>query len=131
MKDKLTEKLDQVFSRFIRLRDAREDGTFQCISCGRILPLEKAQCGHYFSRAKMSTRWDEENCSAECCACNLFRSDHLDGYHKNLVKKIGQQAFDLLTLRAHSTKKWSSFEKTALINHYKVEVEKLKKEKGL
>ncbi|RGY67554.1 recombinase, partial [Bacteroides fragilis] len=30
----LKNKLDTVFSRFIRLRDARKDGTFQCISCG-------------------------------------------------------------------------------------------------
>lgn len=36
----LKNKLDTVFSRFIRLRDARKDGTFQCISCGRILPLD-------------------------------------------------------------------------------------------
>ena len=43
----LKNKLDTVFSRFIRLRDARKDGTFQCISCGRILPLDQADCGHY------------------------------------------------------------------------------------
>lgn len=56
----LKNKLDTVFSRFIRLRDARKDGTFQCISCGRILPLDQADCGHYINRQHMSTRFSEK-----------------------------------------------------------------------
>ena len=64
-------KLDKVFSLYIRLRDSKPFGykAFKCISCGKIKPFSKADCGHYYSRAKMSTRYDEENCNSECSSC--------------------------------------------------------------
>lgn len=68
-KPDLRRKLDDVFSQYIRLRDAMPNGTFRCISCGQIKPLEQADCGHYFSRTHMATRYSEYNCHAECRRC--------------------------------------------------------------
>lgn len=124
-------KLDKVFSLYIRLRDSKPFGykAFKCISCGKIKPFSKADCGHYYSRAKMSTRYDEENCNSECSYCNRFSADHLDGYRENLIAKIGQQRFDLLRVRANQTKKWSVFELQELIKYYTALVQKMESEK--
>ena len=124
-------KLDKVFSLYIRLRDSKPFGykAFKCISCGKIKPFSKADCGHYYSRAKMSTRYDEENCNSECSSCNRFSADHLDGYRENLIAKIGQQRFDLLRVRANQTKKWSVFELQELIKYYTALVQKMESEK--
>lgn len=65
----LVNKLDKVFSQYIRLRDAMPSGVFRCISCGQIKPIGKADCGHFYSRRHMSTRFDEDNCNAECSYC--------------------------------------------------------------
>ena len=65
----LVKKLDKVFSQYIRLRDAFPNGTFRCISCGKIKPFDQSDCGHYHSRRHMSTRFDEENCNSECRYC--------------------------------------------------------------
>lgn len=65
----LKAKLDKEFSLFIRLRDCMPNGYFRCISCGQIKPFEQADCGHYFSRTHLSTRFDENNCHAECRHC--------------------------------------------------------------
>lgn len=73
----LKEKLDKVFSMFIRLRDTMPNGYFRCISCGQIKPFEQADCGHFHSRRHLSTRFDEDNAHAECRACNRFSADHL------------------------------------------------------
>lgn len=127
----LVAKLDKVFSQYIRLRDAMPGGCFRCISCGRILPIAKADCGHYFSRRHMSTRFDEDNCNAECAWCNRFNAEHLDGYHENLIRKIGLQRFRLLSVRAGGTRKWSCFELEALIEHYQGKVKEMEKEKGI
>lgn len=127
----LIDKLDTVFSRYIRLRDAMPSGMFRCISCGKIKPIDQADCGHFHSRIHMSTRFDEDNCNAECRFCNRFSADHLIGYRENLIKKIGQQRFLLLEVRAHETKKWSSFELEQLIKYYRALVQKLEKDKGL
>ena len=69
-KPNLIEKLDKVFSLFIRYRDAMPNGYFQCISCGQIKRFEQADCGHYINRQHMNTRFDEMNCNAQCRHCN-------------------------------------------------------------
>ena len=127
----LVKKLDKVFSQYIRLRDAYPNGTFRCISCGKIKPFEQADAGHFHSRRHMATRFDEDNVSAECRACNRFSADHLIGYRENLIKKIGTQRFQLLEVKAHSIKKWSCFELEQLIKYYTVLVKKLSEEKGI
>ena len=127
----LVKKLDKVFSQYIRLRDAFSNGTFRCISCGKIKPFDQSDCGHYHSRRHMSTRFDEENCNSECRFCNRFSADHLIGYRENLIKKIGTQRFQMLEVKAHQTKKWSCFELEQLIKYYSVLVKKLSDEKGI
>lgn len=74
---------------------------------------------------------DENNCHAECRACNRFRADHLEGYRENLIAKIGQQYFDLLKVKAASNTKMSDFEYEQLIKYYKALNKKLRKEKGI
>ena len=127
----LVDRLDTVFSRYIRLRDAMPTGMFRCISCGKIKPIEQADCGHFHSRTHMSTRFDEDNCHAECRYCNRFSADHIIGYRENLIKKIGEQRFMLLDIKAHETKKWSHFELEQLAKYYRALVQKLQKEKGI
>ena len=127
----LVDRLDKVFSKYIRLRDAMPGGTFRCISCGRIKPIEQADCGHFHSRTHMSTRFDEDNCHAECRYCNRFSADHIIGYRENLIRKIGSQRFLLLEVKAHETRKWSHFELEQLAKYYKALVDKLQKEKGI
>ena len=127
----LVDRLDTVFSRYIRLRDAMPSGMFRCISCGKIKPIEQADCGHFHSRTHMSTRFDEDNCHAECRYCNRFSADHIIGYRENLIKKIGEQRFMLLDIKAHETKKWSHFELEQLDKYYRALVQKLQKEKGI
>lgn len=123
------ERLDKIFSLYIRLRDSRAFGfkAFKCISCGQVKPFRMADCGHYFSRRHMSTRYDEDNCNSECSRCNRYDAEHLEGYRENLIKKIGQQRFDLLKVKSQQTCKLGKFEIDELYKYYKQETEKLLK----
>ena len=127
-KPDLVKKLDKIFSEYIRLRDSKIYGFryFKCISCGKIKPYDQMDCGHFHSRTHMSTRFDPQNCNGECKACNRFSSDHLLGYQKHLIQKIGQRNYDLLNVRAHEKKQWHPFELEQLIKYYKALVEGLK-----
>ena len=87
-KPDLVAKLDKVFSRYIRLRDAMPNGYFRCISCGQIKPYGQADCGHYHSRRHMSTRLDEDNDHAAGRARNRFQADHMLGYRENMIDNI-------------------------------------------
>lgn len=77
----------------------------------------------------MNTRYDEKNANAECSFCNRFKSDHLDGYRENLIRKIGQEEFDKLRVRANMSRRWSEWELEMMIKHYQAKVKELKKTK--
>lgn len=124
-------RLDKVFALYIRLRDVMPNGMGKCISCGKIKPYRELDCGHFFGRMNMATRFDEDNCSAECQGCNRVKADHLIYYQDNLIKKIGVARFSTLKERAQSTKKWSEEELEALIKQYTSEVKRLSNEKGI
>lgn len=128
-KTDLKAKLDKVFSLYIRLRDSRdfEYRHFRCISCGEIKPFKMADCGHFHSRRHLSTRWDERNCYAECSACNRFKSDHLIGFQESLLKRIGQQTFDLLAWKSSQTMRYTDFELKELIKYYQDQIYQMKK----
>ena len=119
------DKLDRVFSEYIRLRDSK-DGYFTCISCGKVKPYEQADCGHYINRIHMATRYSEINCNAQCRKCNRFEEGNMSGYRQGLIRKYGEQKVLLLEMQKNETKKYSEFEYKALITHYKKAIKKLK-----
>lgn len=77
-------ELDRVFSLYIRTRD---EGV--CCACGVKKPIKQMQAGHYISRSKLATRWDEVNVHAECCACNIFKKGNYPAYTVFLEKLYG------------------------------------------
>lgn len=127
----LTKKLDKVFSAYIRLRDAMPNGCFRCISCGQIKRFEQGDCGHYHSRTHMGTRWEPDNCNMECRSCNRVSSDHLIGYRRNLIEKIGFDRVNRLEVLARSSKHWQDFELKDKIEYFTREVKRLRAEKGI
>lgn len=127
----LVKKLDRVFAYYIRLRDIMPNGMGKCISCGKIKPYRELDCGHFYGRTNMATRFDEDNCNGECRGCNRASSDHLIFYQENLIKKIGIARFSSLREKAHSTKKWEAEELQRMIDYYSQEVKRLSYEKGI
>ena len=63
--------------------------------------------------------------------CNRFSADHLIGYERNLIRKIGRQKFDLLNVKAHSACHYLDCELEEMIRHYTTEAKKLSTLKGI
>lgn len=128
----LKNKLDKVFSQYIRLRDMLPNTTvFRCISCGKIYPITEADCGHYINRQHMSTRFSEVNCNAQCRRCNRYDEGNMSGYRQGLVRKYGEQRVIILEASKNDIKKYSDFEYETLIEEYKKEINCMLKERGL
>lgn len=72
-RSKAMKKADTFFSKFIRLRDADEHGYVSCVTCGSRRHWREVDCGHFITRAKQATRYDERNCHAQCKGCNRFQ----------------------------------------------------------
>nr|WP_320058810.1 recombination protein NinG [uncultured Bacteroides sp.] len=130
-KPNLKAKLDKVFSMYIRMRDSKrfDFNQFCCISCGRILPFEQADCGHYINRQHMSTRFDETNCNAQCRHCNRFQEGNMQGYRRGLIQKYGERKILLLEMKKKSICKYSDFEYEQLIKYYSALIEQMKQER--
>ena len=71
LKSKIIKKLDVVFSEYIRRRYS-VNGKSTCVTCGKTDEWKKMQAGHFISRTKYATRWDEENVQVQCLKCNRF-----------------------------------------------------------
>ena len=130
---KLVTRADNVFSKYIRLRDAIETPYglyFKCISCGRIKRIDQADCGHYINRQHMVTRYSEMNCNAQCRECNRFDEGNMSGYRRGLVEKYGEGKVEVLESLKNQSKKYVIFELKALMEHFKKEIQRLEKEKG-
>lgn len=130
-KKKHTDELDKVFQFYVRLRDAMPGGYCKCISCGRVVPFDRIQAGHFRSRRFMSTRWNEDNVNGECVTCNCMDGDHLLDYRRNLIKKIGEKKVEWIEAYCHETRKWCDFELVLNIKDYCKKVLKLSNEKGI
>lgn len=125
------DKLDRIFSEYIRLRDADNNGYIRCISCGKVVFWKDADNGHFINRKHMSLRFSETNCNAQCRACNRFDEGNMTGYNLGMIKKYGQQVVDLLILAKNQANKISNTEYKILITHYKQKVKEIKSQKNL
>jgi hypothetical protein len=123
------DKLQPIFNKYIRLRDAH----LPCISCGTFTPKyypRKGQwdAGHFRTRgAAPELRYEEKNVHKECVHCNLHNTEHLLGYRRNLILKIGIKDVHWLE-GPHDPKNYTIPDLKELIEYYKAKIKLLEAE---
>jgi hypothetical protein len=122
---KLIARLDKVFSQWVRSKDADHRGFVQCFTCGVWKQWKTVDAGHFQSRAKFSTRWDEMNVKPQCKSCNGFRSGEQYLFARHLDRVHGEGTAMELEQLSNTTKKYSSEELEALIDVYNRRLRKL------
>ena len=127
MQKKTVNKLDRIFSKFIRLRDSDDNGYGKCISCGKIVHWQDADCGHYINRKHLSTRWCEKNCNLQCRSCNRFQEGNAAGYTLGLIKKYGGTIIEELIAKKMGIYKLTDFEGEILYKEYLKKVKECNK----
>jgi hypothetical protein len=109
-----------VFNKYIRLRDKGQS----CISCQK-KPL-KENAGHFWNANNhWNVRFNELNVHLQCEHCNTYLSGNLINYRENLLKKIGEEEFNLLSLEAKKTRKFTAQELKEIIATYKQKIKEL------
>jgi len=127
----LKRKLDDIFSVYIRLRDSNDNGYCRCISCGSIHHWKEVDCGHFVNRSHMGARYSERNCNAQCRKCNRFDEGNNIGYTRGLISKYGIKVLADLEVKKETISKMVAFDYKISIDHYKKEVDRLKKQKEI
>ena len=71
-KKTLKQKAWKAFARFIKARDARNDGTCVCCTCRAVLVWNDKQCqaGHFIGGRGNMVLFDEKGVHAQCGTCN-------------------------------------------------------------
>tara|TARA_R110000765_G_scaffold360009_1_gene450322 strand:+ start:241 stop:651 length:411 start_codon:yes stop_codon:yes gene_type:complete len=129
---KLKKELDTIFSLFIRLREATDEGLVQCFTCNKVSHYKSGmQNGHFQSRKHLATRWDETNCQVQCVGCNMFKAGEQYKFAINLDAKHGEGTAEELELLARTILKVSRIDYEEKITYYKGLVDNLKKDKGI
>lgn len=123
----LIHEADDVFSKYIRRRDANKQHPFylNCFTCGKAERIEWAHCMHFRNRDLMAVRYDEMNAHGGCENCNCFDPSHNIKYHDAMVNKYGEDKVDKLIDRSRSLQKYMRHELIWLIECYKSKLKQL------
>ena len=92
----LKNKLDILWSKYIKLSEANSQGYAACASCGQMQHISEMDCGHFISRNHNAGRYKRENCHVQCRKCNRFREGNKAGYAVFLMNKYGPGIVDEL-----------------------------------
>jgi len=116
---------DRLFSKIVRIIY-----NFTCQKCGRVYPrdgdLHNLGVSHYWVRNRESTRFDLENVTLLCnLPCHRrWEGEERADYTAYMIERLGQGAFGLLTLRAHTYQKRDD---VLMLMYLKQELKKLVK----
>lgn len=127
----LQQRLDQVFSEYIRLRDANENGFCKCVTCGSMWRWQALQNGHYIDRRHIGARYDERNCNSQCSSCNIGLRGNLDKYKRAIISSYGVAVLEELESAKRSFEKWTIADYEEKIAYYREKVKIIRKEKGI
>lgn len=115
-----TKDCQQVFNKFIRLRDSDKP----CVSCNRFHGGQY-HAGHYKTvGSSPELRFDERNCHKQCAPCNDKLSGNIVNYRPILITRIGKEALQELE-GPHPAKKYTIDELKELKKFYQSKVKEL------
>lgn len=127
-RQKAIREADKWFSKYIRLRDCKRTTGFSdsgaCVSCGRVYPFEKLQCGHFVKRSCWALRYDERNSYAQCYGCNIAQNGNYREYTLRLIDRFGLEFVQTLQEESSKTRRYKTKELEELADEYKRKYER-------
>ena len=123
--------LDKEFSLYIRLKYSDENGYCRCITCGTVRKWNDIDNGHFITRDKKATRFDERNCRPQCKFCNNHKKGEQYKFAIALIEIYGREEIEDLERLASIGGGYCAIQLAELIKEYRIKVKELKKEKGL
>ena len=112
-------KADRVFSEYIRRLKADQSGIGICVTCGKIAHWKELQCGHYFPRNRLGTRYHDDNSNLQCSVCNVFKRGNYTAYAAFMYSKFGKQKMEHLEHLSRKTLKLTISDYQTMIEGWK------------
>lgn len=122
---KLKEKLDKIFSLYVRQSESDDNGYAKCVTCGKIAHWKEMDAGHYIPRSILATRWDERNVHVQCRGCNRFGGGKIDEYAIYLRKRYPDTILEDLNAQKRKITKLYVVDYQRLIEEYQEKLDNL------
>ena len=113
---------DNVYSEYIRRKNADHDGIVQCVTCASSKYWKEVDNGHYFSRNKLGTRFEDKNCHPQCKACNVFRRGNYSAYAAFMYRKYTPEEMDWLEKQSRQSPKFTRADYETMIADWKAKM---------
>lgn len=117
-RSKLIREADKVFSVYVRRRHAIGNKA-RCVTCGTVNHWKSFHNGHFISRRKLATRYNEMNCNVQCSHCNTVLGGNLKKYEAYLIQVYGYNKVEELKLLARVGAKLTDSDLRTIIEKYK------------
>lgn len=88
------DKLRQTYARYDGAKKRKGEWVNSCVTCGRVLPCDKQNGGHFILRGCIPLRWDKKNVNCQCPACNLYKNGAYLEYSQWFIKQYGEEEFN-------------------------------------
>lgn len=124
---------DKWFSIFIRLRDAQYGGYCQCCTCGAVWFWKEITCGHFQLRNRSMTRFNEQNCNAQCVSCNKYKKGEQHKHSLYIDNKYGKgtavKLENLAAIRGQTIH--TKLHLKEIAKEYRIKAKEMAEEKGV
>jgi hypothetical protein len=108
------------FSRYIRAKDADEDGMTECVTCGAQKHWKELHAGHFIPKKRgLSIYFVEANVHPQCPACNTYNGGMLIEYTRYMQQEYGHPFVDDLLERSRQVVRMRLGDYEAIEQKYK------------
>ena len=107
-KQKLKLKAWNLFSEWVRRRDADNSGLVNCVTCGKLANWKNdgMQAGHFIAGRTLSLLFDDRNCHTQCYGCNVGRNGAQVEYFIYMEKRYSREVIDELRQLKYQARKY-------------------------
>lgn len=117
--------LDTIFSRYVRLSAADDNGYCTCVTCGKVERWQDMDAAHFIPRQHLATRFLIMNVNCCCFSCNRLKHGNLKRYELYLHTHYGPDTVRVLTDLSRTTVKYTQRELNDLVKEYKLKLKSL------
>ena len=125
---KAKERAWNVFSEYIRRRDADRNGYVVCVTCKTNRHWKKMHAGHFVAGRGNSILFDEKGVHAQCVSCNIFNGGKQLDYFYYMEKRYGRKEIDRLYALKNKPMKITKYEFDDIAQKYTKLIEQMDKE---
>jgi hypothetical protein len=99
------DKAWELTSKYVRLREADENGYNRCVTCGATKPYQELQAGHFVPQAQgNAARWDLRNIHPQCYRCNINLGGNGPEYGPYIRARYGDEGYESIRRLAGATR---------------------------